>query len=233
MASFHFQKGIQGELFSDKAVRHGFIRKVYSLLSVQLVITFGIMMIWNLNEEAKQYAMTHKWIGLVIVLCSLIPLCSLACCQSVARMFPINLILLAVFAILQGCALGFIGASIQTVVILIAVGITGIVVIGLTIFAFQTRIDFTVFTGGMLALLLTLLAIGIIAAIVRVHWLSMLYAALGTLVFSIYIIIDTQLIMGGKTVEISPEEYVLAVLHLYIDIIQLFFMVLNLTNGST
>lgn len=47
-------------------------------------------------------------------------------------------------------------------------------------------------------------------------------------VFGIYLIVDTQLIMGGKQVELAIDEYILAAMMLYIDIIQIFLYILRL-----
>ena len=48
----------------------------------------------------------------------------------------------------------------------------------------------------------------------------------------VYIIHDTQLIIGGanKKYQIAPDDYVLAALTLYLDIINLFLYLLSLLN---
>ena len=51
--------------------------------------------------------------------------------------------------------------------VLIAVGICAAVTIALTIFAFQTKIDFTVCGGMLFCLLLVLIVSGIIMIVVR------------------------------------------------------------------
>lgn len=59
-----------------------------------------------------------------------------------------------------------------------------------------------------------------------------LYCGVGVLLFSIYLIIDTQLIMGGKSLELRVDEYALAALLLYIDIIQIFLYILQLLSNN-
>merc|ERR1719228_1079152 len=39
--------------FSDKAVRRGFIRKVYSIISVQLLLTVGTMALFKMNYTIR------------------------------------------------------------------------------------------------------------------------------------------------------------------------------------
>lgn len=88
--------------------------------------------------------------------------------------------------------------------------------------------------GGMLfVLLIMLIVFGIFAAIFNDRVLSMVYACLGALLFSFYLVFDTQLILGGNhKMSISPEEYVFAALNLYLDVINLFLYILAIVGGS-
>lgn len=47
-------------------------------------------------------------------------------------------------------------------------------------------------------------------------------------IYSIYLIIDTQLILGGKNMELIMDNYVLGAVILYIDIIRLFIEILKI-----
>ena len=59
------------------------------------------------------------------------------------------------------------------------------------------------------------------------------YGSLGALVFSLYIVYDTQLMMGGKhKYALDPEEYIFAAINLYIDFIQLFRFILMIVGVS-
>ena len=51
--------------------------------------------------------------------------------------------------------------------------------------------------------------------------------SIGALIFSLYIVYDTQLMMGGKhKYALSPEEYIFAALNIYLDVINLFRYIL-------
>ena len=59
------------------------------------------------------------------------------------------------------------------------------------------------------------------------------YGAAGALVFSLYLVYDTQLMLGGKhKYALSPEEYIFAALNLYLDIINLFLYLLSIFGGG-
>ena len=68
--------------------------------------------------------------------------------SGVRRKFPKNIIFLGVFTAAEGFMLGCFCARFDADAILYAIGITAGVTFGLTIFAFQTKIDFTA-CGGM------------------------------------------------------------------------------------
>lgn len=75
-----------------------------------------------------------------------------------------------------------------------------------------------------------MLMLAIFSIFVWSPFLDNLYCALGVIVFGIYIVIDTQLIIGGRRLEISMDDYVVGALILYIDIITMFLYLLQLLS---
>jgi FtsH-binding integral membrane protein len=63
---------------------------------------------------------------------------------------------------------------------------------------------------------------------IRSDFITALVAIAIACVYSIYLIIDTQLILGGKNQELTLDNYVLGAVLLYIDIIQLFLQILKI-----
>jgi FtsH-binding integral membrane protein len=47
-------------------------------------------------------------------------------------------------------------------------------------------------------------------------------------IYSVYILIDTQLILGGKNKELTMDDYILGSVILYTDIISLFIKILQI-----
>ena len=59
------------------------------------------------------------------------------------------------------------------------------------------------------------------------------FGAAGALVFSLYLVYDTQLMLGGKhKYALSPEEYIFAALNIYLDVINLFMYILMIVGFS-
>lgn len=133
-------------------------------------------------------------------------------------------------------------------------GITVVLVLMLTLFALQTKIDFTLCSGFIFTLLLVMIMFGIFAGAFPTNIAGVGFASLGAFIFCMYLIIDTQMMMGGKhRYSISPEEYVFfrargnethsirqlsyrprryifAALNLYLDVINIFLYILRIVG---
>ena len=59
----------------------------------------------------------------------------------------------------------------------------------------------------------------------------MLICGIAVMIFSFYLIYDTQLIMGGKRYEIDIDDYILGAIILYTDIITIFIYLLKIFGG--
>lgn len=88
--------------------------------------------------------------------------------------------------------------------------------------------------GILLVAVIILFVFGIVLMFFPgVKVLHLIYSCFGAFLFSIYLIYDTQLMMGGDhKYSISPEEYVFAALNIYIDIINIFMYILAILGDS-
>lgn len=219
--------------FSDVKIRHGFIRKVYAIVSLQLLVTFSFIITFVMVQPIATFFAVNYWMLYVFLFGTFIIMMVLACCESVSRKHPLNLILLSAFTIMESVLVACISTAYKTDTLLIAVGITAVIVIALTLFAFQTKIDFTGAGVYLFVFALILMLFGIVSIFMRSKILSILYASLGAGLFSMYLIFDTQLMLGGKhKYSISPEDYVIAALNIYVDIINLFLLILRLVSAA-
>ncbi|XP_054287266.1 protein lifeguard 3-like [Macrosteles quadrilineatus] len=217
--------------FTEKSIRRGFIRKVYGILMVQLMISLGFVSIFMYVEPVKQFVHENGapfvLAGAIIAIVTII---ILLCSTNARRRAPANIIFLGVFTLSFSFLLGVVCAASQKEEVYWALGICTIVTISLTIFAWQTKIDFTMCHGTMFVLLMILVTVGIGSLFVPYdRTTQLIIAGFGAFVYSLLLIHDTQLIVGGKhKLVISPEEYVFAALSLYLDIISLFLRILRI-----
>ncbi|CAF1531333.1 unnamed protein product [Rotaria magnacalcarata] len=214
----------------SKEIRRVFIRKVYSILMIQLAVTFGIIAIFHFTPSVRHYVRSTngQWLYFASYAVFLVTYLVLICSKRIARKYPLNLVLLGLLTISMGYMMGMISAYYNIASILIAVGITTGVCLGVTLFSFQTKFDFTSCMGVIFVMSLGLFIFGIVCIFTYSKILYTVYAGLGAIAFSIFLAVDTQLIMGGKRHEISAEDHICASIMLYIDIVYIFLYILTL-----
>jgi len=221
---------------ANEDVRRGFVRKVYGILATQLLWT--VLIATPFQFVGKLWLISNSWLFTFSMVMSLVLICALVCCRDAVRKWPTNEILLLGFTTCEGILVGFICAHYSWQSIIFAGGVTCVVFLGLTIYAMFTETDFTGY-GIYLFMALNVLccwsfAIMMLAVIgVELSWGLLIFDLCAVLMFSMYIVYDTQMIIGGKHEhQFTIDDYVIAALTLYLDIIQLFLHLLRLMGES-
>lgn len=163
--------------------------------------------------------------------------CSIICCK-VGKVVPINFVLLAVFTFCVSWLVGITCMRTDPKTVLMAAVLTMAMFLGLTLYACTTKTDFTTSLCGfhMLVIHLTLIVFMIpMCFIMQSRMLHLVFAYIGVAIFSFYIIYDTQMIMNGDRTngEFDEDDYILAAVILYMDIINLFLYVLKILRGGS
>ncbi|EDV48851.1 protein lifeguard 1 [Drosophila erecta] len=219
--------------FSSASIRRGFIRKVYLILLAQLITSLVVIVALTVDRQVRLMVADSTWMFLVAILIVVFSLVALSCNEDLRRQTPANLLFLAAFTIAESFLLGVVACRYAPMEIFMSVLITASVCLGLSLFALQTRYDFTVLGGILVSCLIILLLFGTVSLLVGGHMVTTIYASLSALLFSIYLVHDTQLMMGGKhRYSISPEEYIFAALNIYMDVMNIFLEILQLLGGS-
>uniref|UniRef100_A0A8C6BB91 Uncharacterized protein n=1 Tax=Monodon monoceros TaxID=40151 RepID=A0A8C6BB91_MONMO len=195
-----------------------FIVKVFFLLSVQLLIAGAIISLFFFWKALRVWLVKNPWFTYALLPAFFVVFIILACCGKLRRQVPANYILLGLFTILQGLLLGTVFYNAEEV--LWATAGTTLVTISLTLFALQTKCDFTLLNGMLFVLLFVLIIYGILLILIRSYVSGI----------SFYLVMDVQLMVGGHHhhSDLDPEEYVFAALNIYVDIINLFLFILQL-----
>jgi FtsH-binding integral membrane protein len=217
--------------FSDASIRQGFIRKVYGILMVQLLVTTGFIALFLFYEPIGLWTRTNPGFFYAVLILSLVMMIALTCCEAVRRNSPTNMICLMIFTAAEGFLLGTATSTFRADSVLFAIGITTVICLALTLFSFQTKIDFTGMGTYLFVAVIVLFIFGIVAMFLPI--LTTVYSCLGALLFSFYLVFDTQMLMGGKhKYAISPEEYIFATLSIYLDIINIFLFILQIIDSA-
>ena len=164
--------GVDLELI-DRQIRMGFVRKVYTLLSTQLLATVGIVVLFiKLSfpswvactpyvdgpcETMSQFGYgltTNAW----VIWVAFVPLIFMICClHAVKNKYPFNYGALLLFTLIESCVVAILctlyfaaGFGEQ---ILLAFGITMGIFLVLTLFTLQSKVDWGFLGPGLVAAL--------------------------------------------------------------------------------
>jgi len=222
---------------ASHADRKGFVRKVYGILCVQLSLTFVVAA--SLCKASPQWLGSHIWLlyaSQAVMLCAL---CAMCCCHDKLKTFPTNYVFLFMLTGAMSFLVGFASAMFTWQSVALAAGVTAAIFVAMTLFAVFSKTDFTGWGPYLAAALFTMIGFGLAISIlnmfgVKIKMMVMFYDFMGVLLFTFYIVYDTQLIMGelgGHRIQFSLDDYVLASLNLYLDIINLFLHLLSLLGS--
>jgi protein lifeguard len=139
---------------------------------------------------------------------------------------PCSLYFLIFLVSLLGLMLGLISSYHNTIAIMLAIIITLIVSIGITLLSLQTKYDFTSCFHYLLmvTLLFAFISSGLIVAILSIFDTNNnliytgLYSALAAVLIVLYLTIMVQMIISGnRKFKLTKNEYVFICLQLYFD----------------
>ncbi|XP_061463217.1 protein lifeguard 1 isoform X1 [Rhineura floridana] len=218
--------------WDDKSIRQAFIRKVFLVLTVQLCVTFAFVAIFTFVKGVKGFVRRNVWTYYVSYVVFFISLIVLSCCGEFRRKHPWNLVAMSILTLSLSYMVGMIASFYETDAVIMAVGITATVCFTVVIFSLQTKYDFTSCRGVLIVCLVVLFIFAILCIFIRNRILQIVYASLGALLFTCFLAVDTQMILGNKQLAISPEEYVFAALNLYTDIINIFLYILAIIGRA-
>ena len=236
-----------------------FVRRVFGILTLQLLVTFGIVLSFFLpgcpdandtdptgqsttifpqcdDNSLRTTISESVWIIWVVLVAWLVIYIACVCAQLRCRKAPYNYIILSIFTLSTGVFLGVLSCYSSLSAVVMAIGLTiliSVTIIGITCCSFASR----GFVGPA-----PFIAVGIMAifwscclfvpfAFGRYWWTyyDILYSGLGVLIFSLFLVYDTTVILNGthRKIRFGIRDECIAALSLYLDIINLFICLLS------
>lgn len=208
-------------------IRMQFVRKVYSILTIQILATVAVSSVSYFSVGYKTWIQSHVWM-LWVSLIGAIGLMLLTFWKR--KSYPTNLLFLGGFTALEAYSISVIVSFYDTNVVLLALVLTAGIFVALTLFACQTKYDFTSWMPYLFGGLWFLILFGFVAIWFPYNSTTeLIYGGIAALIFSGYILVDTQLVMRHYHV----EEEIAAAISLYLDIINLFLAILRILNSQS
>jgi hypothetical protein len=140
-----------------------------------------------------------------------------------------NLAFLTAFTALEAYSISVVTSMFESRIVLQALIFTFGIFIALTLFACQTKYDFTSWMPYLFGALWVLIIFGFMSAFFpKSSGVELGYGVVAALIFSGYILVDTQLVIRHYHV----EEEIAAAISLYLDILNLFLAILRILNSQ-
>jgi hypothetical protein len=216
--------GVVAEATLD--IRMAFIRKVYAILTVQLLATAALSGVSMASESYRTWIQGHSWAMWTSIIGSLV---FLGLTFWKRKSYPTNLMFLAGFTLMEAYSISVIVSFTESKIVLEAVVFTFGIFVALSLFACQSKYDFTSWMPYLFGGLWVLILFGFMAMWFPYNSkVELGYGIVTALIFSGYILVDTQLIMRHYHV----EEEIAAAISLYLDIINLFLAILRILNSQ-
>jgi len=207
---------------SAPEIRAAFVRKVYTILLAQIAATCVVGGAVSASPSAIAWVQANPWSIFVPTFGTLI---NLGLLYWKRHSHPWNFVLLSTFTLMEAFSLGIVVAFYDNVLVLQALIITLGIFLGLTLFTFQSKYDFEGLGPFLFTTLFALVITGFISIFLPFNrTFDIIYACIGILLFSGYIVYDTYMINK----RLSPDEYIMGAISLYLDFINLFINILRL-----
>ncbi|KAF1945580.1 transmembrane BAX inhibitor motif-containing protein 4 [Clathrospora elynae] len=216
--------GVVAEATLD--IRMAFIRKVYAILTVQLFATAAVSFVSMTSATYKNWIQTNEWMMWVTMFGAF---AFLGLTFWKRKSYPMNLLFLAGFTAMEAYSISVIVSFTESKIVLQALVFTLGIFVALSLFACQSKYDFTSWMPYLFGALWVLVLFGFMSAFFPYNSkVELGYGVICALIFSGYILVDTQMIMRHYHV----EEEIAAAISLYLDVINLFLAILRILNSQ-
>ena len=216
----------------DKYLRKDFVRKVYGIICAQLSLTIILSFFSLYFESFRKFQLQNPTILLVSLILVLIIIILLTCFTKFSRKAPLNYIICFIFTLCESYSVSSLCGYINhPKMVIIACFLTLFITSSLTIYSFITKDDFTLCGSSLFIISSALLGFTVMLFIFGTIYVEFLLISLVIIIiYGFYIVFDTQLIIGGKTYELSIDDYMIGSVIIYTDVIGIFIRLLIITT---
>ena len=211
--------------------RLGFIKKVYGILTFQLIITILLCMVSMVSPSFAYFQQNNPAVMITAAVLSLILVLGLLCFNKCSRRVPFNYIILTIFTLCEAYMVSSICALSDPESVIMAAIMTLGVTVSLTLYACTTKNDFTYFVGFLFVSVSSLMMSFFFLFFFNFGFLYVTLCMFGVILYGMYLVYDTQLILGGKHMELGYDDYIIGAIFIYLDIVVLFIRILEIINA--
>ena len=205
-------------------IRANFLKRVYAILFCQLALTTTVSSVICFDKDIATFITDTPELTFAVAILSLFNLCALFAYKN---RHPENIIYLFLFSICQSYLLGTIVLKYSILgsgsIVLCAVFTTMLVFGALSIFVYVNNTETNSVQNFLTMCIVTFIVLFTIGIFIPSIFMSGLISCVGVFLFSTLIIYDTS----NMLTYMGPDDTIVAVVQLYLDIINLFLYILQ------
>ena len=215
-----------------QTIRNQFVRKVYGILLVQYILTFGLILICQIKViKLFLFNQNALYISLMILsgLVFAISFAIFICFPSLMRRVPYNYIFLFLFTLSEAVLLVYISILYSFQYVFGAIVFVSGICVAIFFISCIKKISLKFLYLCIIIVAILGIIYGLLALIFRNYYLEFLFCLIGAILFTLILVYDTQKITQfDNNNYITIDDYIFAALVLYTDIIRLFIEVLKI-----
>lgn len=209
----------------------GFLIKVYGIISFQLLLTLILILIFQ-KKSIKDYfirrATLTGFLNFLSILGFIITLIILIVKKDFSKKVPYNYISLFIMTFFLSIMCAFFSLNFSVESVIFCISLTAISSIAITIYAYYSKTNWGTILALIMVIIGQLAGFFLMVLILDNTMMEKVTCLVGTLLFGVYLVYDTQIIMKkfGEQVY-GIDDYIFASIQIYLDIINLFMMILS------
>ena len=208
----------------------GFLGKVYGILSFQLLITLFFIFFFQ-RDSVKSFFLNNSgltsFLNIISIVLFLGTLILLSVKEDLGKTVPNNYIALLIITLSMSFMCSTFALSYSYPIVFLSVLLTINSSIAITIYAFCTGTDWNYYRSLGSVIVSQFAGFILMSFILDITMLEMVCCFFFTLLFGVYLVYDTQVILKKYGEVFSIDDYIFASLQIYLDIARLFMVILS------
>ena len=208
----------------------GFLYKVYGIISVQLLITLIVILIFqkeSINSYFKNRPTLTGFLNFLSSIGFIATLIVLILKKDLSKQVPYNYISLFIMTFFLSIMCAFFSLSFTKDSVVFCIFLTLISSVAISIYAYYSTINWGIVLALIIVAISQCFGFLFMLFLLRNSLLEKVLCFLGTLLFGVYLVYDTQVIMKKFGETYGVDDYIYAAIQLYLDIINLFMAILS------
>ena len=229
-------QGIQEQERITNSIFKAFLVKVYGILSAQLFITLFFILLFQ-KGSIKSYFLDRPvftgFLNLISFIVFFGMLFILSAKEDLGRKVPFNYVSLLIITLSMSFMCAFFALSYSFSIVFFCILLTIISSVAITIYAYSTNNDFSYIKVLTAVIISQFGSFIFMVFVLNITMLEMVCCLVATLLFGIYLVYDTQVILKKYGEVYTIDDYIFASLQIYLDIARLFLMILSTLGKSS